>query len=94
MTLDLPTQLEALIHEKVTQGRYPSPSAVVSEALRLLDERDRAGSALLDDLRREVRAGVDQLDRGETVVLDAAELDRMRAEARARLESERMNAGA
>ena len=85
MILDLPTQLESLIRDKVATGPYASETEVVAEALRLLEQRDRDNAARLEELRREVQRGIDQLDRGEAVTLDAAELDRMRDEAKARL---------
>ena len=44
---------------KVNAGMYTSASEVVREALRLMDEQDRLRQIKLDDLRREVRTGLD-----------------------------------
>jgi antitoxin ParD1/3/4 len=43
---------------------------VVREGLRLLEERDRLYQLRLDELRSEVKKGVEQLDRGEGRPLD------------------------
>ena len=48
---------------------YTSASEVVREALRLMDEQDRLRQAKLDELRREVRKG---LDSGTSEQWDAA----------------------
>jgi len=50
-------------------GMYTSASEVVREALRLMDEQDRLRQAKLDELRREVRKG---LDSGTSEQWDAA----------------------
>jgi len=40
-------------------GRYTSASEVIREALRLMDERDRLLEAKLDQLRQDIREGLD-----------------------------------
>jgi antitoxin ParD1/3/4 len=59
MNVNLTPQLEALVRQKVESGLYGSASEVVREALRLLEEQDRLRAARLDQLRQEVRAGLD-----------------------------------
>jgi hypothetical protein len=39
MNVDLTPELEALVQGKIESGRYNSPSEVVREALRLLEQR-------------------------------------------------------
>ena len=63
---------------KVDSGMYTSASEVVREALRLMDEQDRLRQAKLDELRGEVRRG---LDSGPSEPWDATAL---KAKARAR----------
>ncbi len=65
-------QAEQLIRQKVAGGLYPNPSAVVREALRLLDERDR-----LETLRAELRIGLEQIERGEVVDFTPELLDEL-----------------
>ena len=51
-------------------GRYESPSEIVGAALRLLDEWDRIQEPRLAEFKRDVRLGLEQLDRGESAPLD------------------------
>jgi antitoxin ParD1/3/4 len=62
MNVKLAPQHEELIRQKVETGNYADASEVVSEALRLLDERDRH-QRLLDALA----SGLAQLERGEGI---------------------------
>ena len=78
MNVNLTPQLEELVRSKVHSGMYTSASEVVREALRLMDEQDRLRKARLDDLRREVRKG---LDSGPSEKWDATKL---KAKAQAR----------
>jgi antitoxin ParD1/3/4 len=71
MNVSLTSELEQLIHKKVESGLYLSASEVVREALRLLDERDKVQTMKIDQLRREIRIGIEQADRGEVGPLDA-----------------------
>jgi len=59
MNVNLTPQLEELVRSKVSSGLYTSASEVVREALRLMEEQDRLREAKLDELRREVRKGLD-----------------------------------
>jgi antitoxin ParD1/3/4 len=74
MRVSLTPELEKLVEEKVTSGLYSTAIEVVREGLRLLEERDRFYALRLEALRREVRQGLDQLDRGEGRPLDVAGL--------------------
>lgn len=42
MNVNLSPELEELIRQKVAAGLYTSPSEVIREALRLLEEQERA----------------------------------------------------
>jgi antitoxin ParD1/3/4 len=66
MNVSLTPELERLVNEKVDSGLYQTASEVVREALRLLKERDHER----EQLRADVRAGFDQLARGEGKVYD------------------------
>jgi putative addiction module CopG family antidote len=58
MNVNLSPQLEELVRAKVNSGLYTSASEVVREALRLLEEQDRFKQAKLDELRRDIQAGL------------------------------------
>ena len=53
----IPTELESFVQGVVENGSYPNPTEVVGEALHLLARREK--------LLHDVKAGVEQLDRGE-----------------------------
>jgi antitoxin ParD1/3/4 len=63
--VSLTPELEASIHERVRSGRSTSASEVVREALRLLEDRDELRRLRLAELRAQVAAGLDALDRGQ-----------------------------
>ena len=58
MNVNLTPHLEEMVREKVSSGMYTSASEVVREALRLMDEQDRLRAAKLEQLRREMDAGL------------------------------------
>lgn len=68
MEVTLTPELEKLIEDHVTSGRYPSAGEVVRDALRLF-MRDPEPVAL-EALRREIRAGIEELDRGDFTEYD------------------------
>ena len=89
MNVSLTPELETLVHDKVKSGLYTSASEVVREALRLLRERDELQRQRLDQLRREIAVGVEQLDRGEATAYDDQSLkehfEQIKADGRRRL---------
>jgi antitoxin ParD1/3/4 len=87
MTVSVPPEIEQYVVEVVASGRFDSPEAVVREAFSLLQENDRR----VESLRRSVKEGFDQLDRGEGIEMDEAGLrnffDEVQARGRARYEA-------
>lgn len=71
MNVNLTPQLEELVRAKVNSGLYSSASEVVREGLRLIDEQDRLRQVKFDELRREVRRG---LDSGASETWDATSI--------------------
>jgi antitoxin ParD1/3/4 len=67
MNVSLTPELEKLVASKVQSGRYQSASEVIREGLRLLDDQDRLRNAQLDEVRRKIQIGIDQLDGGEGI---------------------------
>lgn len=59
MNINLTPQLEQLVREKVSSGRYTSASEVVREALRLMEEQDRLRAMKLEQLRRDIHEGLE-----------------------------------
>lgn len=91
MNINLTPQLEDLVRQKVASGRYTSASEVIREALRLMDEKDRLLGAKLDrlreGLRRDVDAGVRQIDEGRLSPFDAPAVERIKRRGRQLLKS-------
>ena len=81
MNVNLTPQLEELVRSKVASGMYTSASEVVREALRLMDEQDRLRAAKLDQLRVDIRQG---LNSGPSKAWGAEEVKRDGRERRAR----------
>ena len=61
MNVSLTTELESWILERVESGLYRSSSEVVREALRLLREQDELKTLRLEELRKLVQAGLDDV---------------------------------
>jgi antitoxin ParD1/3/4 len=72
MNVSLTPELNKFVSGKVESGRYNSASEVVREALRLLEEHDRARTAQIAAFNHELGARLASLDRGEHVKPEAA----------------------
>ncbi len=87
MNVSLTKELEKLVTTKVKSGLYHTASEVVREGLRLLDERDRLSALRLEELRRDIRQGLESSDVGP---LDVAGMKaRLRREVGARKKQRR-----
>lgn len=64
MNVSLTPELENLVNQKVASGLYNSASEVVREALRLLQEQDELKRIRLEELRQEIRKGLDDIEQG------------------------------
>jgi len=82
MNVSLTPQLEELVKKKVDSGLYGSASEVMREALRLLEERDRIHTMRLEELRAEIKKGIES---GEPTPLD---IGAIKARGRKRLAAE------
>jgi putative addiction module CopG family antidote len=78
MSVSIPSELGPFVDEMVATGTYPTPEAVVSEALR----RWRDDRAKFEELKASFDEAVAELDRGEGKPLDFEEF---RRKGRARL---------
>jgi antitoxin ParD1/3/4 len=82
MNVSLTPELERLVNDKVATGLYTSASEVIREALRLLKDQDEVRAVTLQELKRDIAAGLEQLDRGQSSALDMAAV---KAKARKRM---------
>ncbi len=80
MNVSLTPELEEIVAARVSSGRYASASEVIREALRLLEERDQ-----LNELRKDVRLGLEQLDQRRHRPFDAKAVERIKSQGRKRV---------
>ena len=73
LNVNLTPQLEELVRQKVSSGRYNSASEVVREALRLMEAQDQLRAVKLEQLRQDIREG---LESGPARPWNVAELKR------------------
>ncbi|MGH7192823.1 MAG: ribbon-helix-helix domain-containing protein, partial [Candidatus Saccharimonadales bacterium] len=57
----LPPDLQQFVQNEIERGEYSTTGEVVCAGLTLLRERDRARATRLDELRAEVRVGLEEL---------------------------------
>jgi antitoxin ParD1/3/4 len=67
MNVSLTPELENFVQAKVKSGRYNSASEVIREALRLLDDHEKARAGQLKEFRSEIDRRLASLDRGEGI---------------------------
>lgn len=85
MTLSLTPEQEELVNEQISSGKYQSANEVITEALRLLKERNEIYKGRFEELKKEIMLGIEAADRGEvvdgaTVLHELREKNRQRRE--------------
>ena len=90
ININVTPHFDSLLKSKVSSGRYESPSEVVREGLRLLEQRDEQ-LATLEKVQREIEVGWRQSVRGETMNGPAvfAEIRRLSKTRRSKTKSRR-----
>lgn len=72
MHISLTNELESRVKAKVESGLYNNASEVIREALRFMDtHEDWIHEVKLARLREQLKAGTDQLDRGEGIAIES-----------------------
>ncbi|MBV1914698.1 MAG: type II toxin-antitoxin system ParD family antitoxin [Pseudomonadales bacterium] len=72
MHVSLTDELESRVKMKVASGLYNNASEVIREALRFMDtHEDWINEVKLARLREQLNVGVNQLDRGEGIVIES-----------------------
>ena len=67
MSISLKPEQEQFIQEKLQTGKYQTVDEVITEAFRLLEERDRHYQEWLDETRVKIDEGIASLERGEGI---------------------------
>ena len=72
MNVSLTPELEGFVQEKVRSGFYTSASEVIRESLRLMHTYDDLQRQKIVALNRDIDAGLEQLDQGNTIDANAS----------------------
>ena len=72
--ISLTPEQDAFVEKVVEAGEYQNASEAVRDALRVLQQRRREDALKLKALRAAIKVGIDELERGDFLDLDAAEL--------------------
>lgn len=67
MTVEIPSEFQQFVQHVINNGSFDSEAEVVSAALRLLRQRE------LGELRKDIDAAAEQLDRGEGIEIENEE---------------------
>ncbi|HAA28914.1 MAG TPA: type II toxin-antitoxin system ParD family antitoxin [Cyanobacteria bacterium UBA8553] len=67
MNISLTPEQEQFIQEKINSGKYETADELITEAFRLLEERDKHYEKWVEETRKKVAVGIAQLDRGEGI---------------------------
>jgi antitoxin ParD1/3/4 len=66
----IPPEFQQFVDQVICSGRYQSADDVVSDGLRLLQERERR----LQELRAEIQPALEELDRGDFIDVEQQDL--------------------
>jgi antitoxin ParD1/3/4 len=72
--ISLTPEQDAFVDSVVKAGEYQNASEAVRDALRVLQQRRREDALKLKALRMQIKAGVEALERGDFIEVDAEDL--------------------
>jgi len=70
MNITLTPELEQIVNRKVQSGLYASPSAVIDQRLRLLEQEENRQELRFQELKREITVGTEQASNGQVKPFD------------------------
>jgi antitoxin ParD1/3/4 len=73
--ISLTPEQDAFVDSVVRAGEYQNASEAVRDALRVLQQRRREDVLKLKALRMQIKAGVEALERGDFIEVDAEDLE-------------------
>ncbi len=85
MNVSLTTELAEFVKQQVDSGMYQTASEVMREGVRLLQRREQLRQIQIEELRKKVAVGIEQLERGEYAVMEENTFADIKAEGRRRL---------
>jgi antitoxin ParD1/3/4 len=84
MQVSLNPKMREFVEAKVKSGQFDSPDDVVNGALAVLKAQEVESAEDIEELRRLVAVGIEQLERGDSAPWDPEDLKRRVREAAAR----------
>ena len=93
MEITLTPEMEKMISEELATGNYISPTHVLCEGLLYLRTHRIPKEVRLENLRREVQKGIDDIRQGNYKTYDSADdmMEEIISEARAEFEAKKKN---
>lgn len=76
MNLSLHAELQDFVDQQVKAGHYDSAEDLINSAVARLQAEEDLSAAQLDDLRAELRVGIEEANRGETAEWDPQAIKR------------------
>ena len=73
--ISLTREQDEFVESIVRAGEYQNASEAVRDALRALQQRRREDALKLERLRLEIQTGIDELENGDFVEIEDADLD-------------------
>ncbi len=73
--VNLTSEQDAFVEKMIRSGKYQNASEAMRDAVRGLQQRWKEDEMKLTLLRKQIKAGVDALERGEFTEVDDADLD-------------------
>jgi antitoxin ParD1/3/4 len=73
--ISLTREQDEFVESIVRNGEYQNASEAVRDALRALRQRRREDALKLERLRLQIQAGIDDLENGDFVEIEDADLD-------------------
>lgn len=77
MNVSLTAELDAFVLGLVESGRYGSSSEVVREGLRMLMDREELRRVEVEEFRRQVQIGLDDLEAGRSIRMTPSQVAEM-----------------
>ena len=74
--ISLTPEQDAFIEKTIKSGEYQNASEAVRDALRALQQRRSEDALKLKMLRMQIKAGIEDLERGDFTEVDDADLER------------------
>ncbi len=73
--ISLTPEQDSFVEKMVRSGEYQNASEAIRDGLRVLQQRRREDALKLKVLRAQLKVGLDELERGDFVEIDDANLD-------------------